>query len=863
MRYAEPRHPGSLLPLWDIVGQDVVTTQGVILRGMELFGLDSEHEPGNRLLAAAECLYEQFACRLPEGSHLQFWLESARDDEGLAAARAATPAPDDETLALQQRRRFEHLESLEPRRHRVYLFAGSLAGMSPAEFRRVSRAAHRRRARESEKVAAAARAALEAAGVQVRDLDAGRLEELFWRTLNPTLAGDELRAEISRLPPARPGRRGPPGMRERLMQTPIGAYHRDFLKIGRRHAHVLTLRDLPAETAFTLTEVFYELDFDFHLSVAVSIPGQSGHRAALDRQRRLAAADAGRGGNIEDYQRAVRRAEGEELAQLLAESGQRLVLLVAQAVVEAEDLETLERRTERFQEACRRKGLVFFSESHAHDREFFKTLPGMAVGSTRELLLTSNNAVDLLPVFQERQGDRVPALLLRTARGELFSFDPFAACRDNWNATVFGASGSGKSVFVNLLISTAVLASRSAGRLLVVDFAGERKSSYLMVARLFGGRYVPVLGEDGRGSLNPFPTAARALDASGQLRPQVQTFLTVLTDLLLANVGADKDTQLFRRVLQRAFRDTYARLGGSTPMYSDVYETLESYRGLREVDQARLQVVLDLMDGFLSGPAARLFNRREGVDERAGDARFLILDLFGIDSLEPHVAQAVTYLATEWVKQLAFDPRDPGRKYVVLDEVAQLIRRPEMAGLVDELYSTARKHRTSVWTVTQSYSTYRNSALAGTVKLNSTTQIFLSHASDAQGRRQVAEDYQFNDRERVLFERLRTVKGRYSQALIRTESEDQGGGKRPLTAVLNIELSPLDYQICTSDAADRELQRRYLEANPQVPLWRVLEHIAAARGRAAVDDMQTRDDQGRARIVPLVTRGEAKRRAHA
>jgi hypothetical protein len=209
----------------------------------------------------------------------------------------------------------------------------------------------------------------------------------------------------------------------------------------------------------------------------------------------------------------------------------------------------------------------------------------------------------------------------------------------------------------------------------------------------------------------------------------------------------------------------------------------------------------------------------------------MILDLHGVDGLEPHISQAVTFLTTQWVKELAFDERDPGYKYIILDEVAQLLRRQEMVNLLDELYSTARKHKTSVWTVTQSYNTYRQSVLANTIKLNSTTQIFMSHASDESGRRQIAEDYQFEDREKCLFDRLKTVKGRYSTALIRTEvSDPEIRDKHNLTSVLRIELSPLDYQICTSDASDRELQRRYIEANPDLPLHEVLEHIAYRRG---------------------------------
>ena len=176
---------------------------------------------------------------------------------------------------------------------------------------------------------------------------------------------------------------------------------------------------------------------------------------------------------------------------------------------------------------------------------------------------------------------------------------------------------------------------------------------------------------------------------------------------------------------------------------------------------------------------------------------------------------------------MAFDASDPGNKYVILDEVAQLIKRREMAGLVDELYSTARKHRTSVWTVTQSYQTYRQSALADTIKLNSTTQIFLSHANDESGRKLIAEDYMFSRREKKLFDQLKTVKGRYSTALMRTDSAGpEGDDKRYMTSVIKIELSPFDYQVCTSDARDRQIQRRYIEANPDKPLHEVLEYIA-------------------------------------
>jgi len=825
-KQARLAHPAALLGLWDVVDSTIVTTQGIYLQGLELQGLDSEHMPGATLVSSANALYRDFVELLPEQTFLQVVLDSHGDYFDLFKAFEAAPQPDHPVLALQRQRRIEHLERSNLRRHSVYLFTGLLRGFGAQEFRSLSEATHLARLRELEELSSKVHSMLEAAGLKSRTMDREALQGFYFKALNPGQPvqpafrpGPELACEETL---RRDSRLRVRTLREHLMQSDL-EWSPDWLRVGDQFVQTLSLQSLPQETQFADPELFYHLDFDFRLSVSVRIPDQRRFHASLNQQRRFAKADAGRGGNIEDFKRTERVREGEELAELLAESGQRLVLLSAQAALSAPTATELTRRVRAFQDKARTKQYAFFSERYAHDREFFKTLPGMAATSERLLLVTSNNAVDCLPLFQERHGDRDPVMLVRTDRGELYSFNPFERSRDNWNATIFGASGSGKSVFCNLLIATSILSNSTKGRLIVVDFAGATKSSYLMLARMFGGKFIPVLASDY--ALNPFPPPEKALDDRGEVLGEVETFLTVLTDILLSNTGQTKEEQLYRHIIQRGIRDTYRRIQDRAPIYTDLFDTLKDYSvRAGDIDREKLSVVLRLLGGFLSSGSARLFNRQSTATP---DSPFLILDLYGIDSLDARIAQAVVFLTTQWVKSLAFDASDPGYKYVLLDEVAQLIKRQEMVGLLDELYSTARKHRTSVWTVTQSYHTYRQSALASTVKLNSTTQIFLSHASDEAGRKLIAEDYQFQRREKHLFDGLRTIKGKYSSALIRTEVADQRTREKSyITSVLHIDLSPLDYEICTSDAEDRELQRRYFLANPGRPEHEVLEHIA-------------------------------------
>ncbi len=826
-------NPAELLPLWDVIGPNIVTTHGCYLRAIRLRGIDSEHQAGEQLLSTAGALYRDLVSHIPEQTVFHFVLEGSSDYSDVFDAYLRIPPPEHPVLALQRKRRLDFLARSNLRRHSVYLFVGSTDGLLGKEFGRISPESHQKKIDELEELTARTLSALQNAGLACRLMEEEEILDLYWRMLNPDpsfrrrpferraelLADEDLKRNKSLRVQT---------IREYLVQSQFGRWSEEHLLIGGHFHRVLTLRDLPPATEFTLAEAFYGFDFDCWMSFSLAIPRQERYRASLDQQRRFATADRGRGGNIEDYTRKERYEEGENLAELLAKTGQRLVLLGAQVVIRAPSVEELHRRVRLFEDKMRAKGLGWFSEEAVHDREFWKTLPGQGVAHSRHLLVTSNNAVDLLPLFEEDHGDRDPVLLVKTRRGELFSFNPFEEARDNWNATVFGASGSGKSVFMNLLIASAALANKTRGRLMVIDFAGENKSSYLMLAKLLGGDYVPILSGSGQYAINPFPEPERAL-VDGSVSGTTLAFLTVITDILLSNTGTDKDAQLFRVIIQNAIRGTYARIRDRAPLYSDLFETLETYENNQEVDQERLGVILKLLGGFLAGPSSRLFNRQTTATTKSP---FLILDLFGIESLEAHIASAVVFLATQWVKEIAFDPKDPGYKYIVLDEVAQLIRRQEMVGLIDELYSTSRKHRTSVWTVTQSYSTYRQSALAATVKLNSTTNIFLSHASDAAGRKVIAEDYQLRSRDQVLFESLSTVKGRFSEALIRTECVDgKTGTKRPVTTVLRIELSPLDYEICTSDAADREKQRKFIEANPKMPLSEVLEHIAKRKGR--------------------------------
>lgn len=829
-------HPAKLLNLWDVLDDTVVTTEGCYVRGFRLRGLDSLHLSGATLLTSASRLYERFKRDFDEDLHLQFVMNSHHDCKNVLGAYKAT-APTGSILKRQHNRRVQFLEQSGIRRHDCYVFVSRARGLSQRQFAQISEQIHRKRLASAQALATTVRSALEAAGIDCELLSTSELWHLLEGGIEPSRPGNPqtLPSTLSEMP-SNPVHIDPLSPRDRLLRCEI-QWDDNHVQVGGHFYKVLTLKELPAQTTFTMMEALGQIPVDFRLSINVQIPAQRPIASRLQRFRRFKNATA-HNAHVSDDQAQSELKSANDLSTLLAESGQMLVLLGMQLVLWAQSKEELDRRVATVMGKLKTVGLGWFEETRAHDLELFKSLPGLSLRFDRHLVMTSNNAVDLLPLFTPEHGDRNPALLMHTASGHhLFGFDPYERNRDNWNAAIFGASGTGKSVVMNMLITGAMLGhNHGCGRVLVVDFAGPKKSSYKMLCDLFGGDYLTVVGSH-KTCLNPFPLPKDALDADGALRGDVLARLVVMTDLLIENAADGQESARNRVIIQNALCDAYKAPEGKRPSYRDVLAVMEGYHSHTSVhafDPGRVRALTELLRGFVDGPYEALFSSDEDSPSST-QGTFTIYDLFGVEGLPKAIQEALVYLVCGRVRDLAFDPNDARMKTIVLDEVARLIQQPAMLGLFEELYDTARGYNTSIWTVTQKYLAYCKSALAETVQINSTTAAFMSHAEQAEAvRRRIVEDWNFNGREAALFRSLRSVKGEFSELLLRTEVFDARRGKRPVTAKLKLLLSPLDYEIVTSDRLDRERQQEFIARNPDLPLVDALEKLAMQKRRAAL-----------------------------
>ena len=481
---------------------------------------------------------------------------------------------------------------------------------------------------------------------------------------------------------------------------------------------------------------------------------------------------------------------------LLSVSKHKIGFLSAKIVISENDASLLEKRAEEISVFMKNGGFFFEEETWGHDLEFFRSLPTLMSLSGRQIRVLSANFIDMISAAKHGHGDsdgRFP-LFLRNRFGEIYGFDAGSSRRNNKNGSVFGCSGSGKSVTVNTLIAHTFFPNIKSdknfpGRIFIVDFAGAENSSYLKMVKLYGGVFIPV-DPSGKIVINPFPKRDIVL-VNGKWNSSVLNFLNTILDIVLEIREKNMNADLFRNIVSKAVRSMYAVK--SEPVLEDLIDFVE------DEDTSKAEVIRRLLRGFLDDPVSRIINGKSTVDY--GGEPFVIYDLQGISGLSEKLRELLTFIVIQEAKRSAFEITN---SFIVFDEAAQLIKDPRLADLIEELFATARKYNTGVWTVTQNFLSFKEVSLSSKIKINTTTTIFLSHANDEEAKRVIAEDFGLSAAEKEAFESLKTVKGEYSTALFRTQT-----GEKTESEVVKIELSPFDYAVATSDKEENRLLAKF------------------------------------------------------
>ena len=382
-------------------------------------------------------------------------------------------------------------------------------------------------------------------------------------------------------------------------------------------------------------------------------------------------------GEVEDPERE-RIGATAVAARRATQAGQgRIYFADTVLLLGAPDRATLQERIEALRLEARSQQLEVELASFRIGQAWQNALPGPQRRPLAERNLdTTSLAASLLHTSADLYEASGHLYGVQRNSGAPIVLDRFA--RPSHNAIVLGMTGTGKTMFTGAEMGRCFL---RGVRVLAVDPLGD----YRRLAAELGGTYLD-LGAPGVG-LNPF-----ALTAAGN----PGTFaakLAMLTRLVAAMAGGL--TRDERPALDRALRASYeaagigpdpASFGRPAPILADLADHLAEQPGGAALARR--------LERWATGSLADVLGRQAEVPL---DRRMLVIGLSAIGDPEVRAVAQFAALSVLWDAVR----RDKAPKLVVVDEAWKVMRQPSGAEFIEELARSARHYHAGLQLSTQ------------------------------------------------------------------------------------------------------------------------------------------------------------------
>lgn len=309
------------------------------------------------------------------------------------------------------------------------------------------------------------------------------------------------------------------------------------------------------------------------------------------------------------------------------------------------------------------------------------------------------------------------------------------------NASVFGATGSGKSFFVSLLTMRSAL---DGIRTVIID----PESDYNIVTEAVGGVNV-VIAPGSDMVMNPFDLeieeeedGTTTLDINGKvadmlnligvmaggLTPEQDSLISFVLQDLYANFGFTEDPHSLYKSEAVLSGDTFEhRARKDMPTMTDFHKLLEEFAD--RPGNETLRPIANTLRMFTRSGVYGMFDRQTSSElANMGSAPVINFDVSG---LEENILRPIgMYIALSWTWE-KFIKRNPGiQKRVVFDE-AWMMLNPNMAGHeytgheLEIMARRIRKRKGSLLVASQSFREFANSRYGEAVLSNSYVDFFL------------------------------------------------------------------------------------------------------------------------------------------
>ena len=628
-------------------------------------------------------------------------------------------------------------------------------------------------------------------------VDEKHLHELLYRTLNPKrslgMSVPELREDEL--------------MSEQVLYNAPRVSGEGF-EFEDRKFQVVTLKELPLSTEpgmFSAEMVrgmrFSMLDMmkNFTMVINFYIPKQEEALKRIKMQKAFAFLQRSTYFGDKSIEASEKKEELDCVVKETFSLGHKIIYPRIHFIVSGETKESCENLSANMLNALSRMGAEGLKEEIIGASLFLSCLPlcfdhhyERFVKRTKRMV--SGNLADMLPLYGPVKGTQTPAQVYLNRRGEPVFWDFFDS-NTNPHTIVIGASGSGKSFFVNdFILQNARLDSHF--------FVLDKGDSYKKLCSVLGGEYLRFELNDPV-TINPFLKV-----------PDAEHLAFLVTMLSRMCSGGDERERLLREhegVLQQAILAAYKdrKAKDQEVVLSDVVEKLKSHSCNRKLgvgESIGIKLALKLRSFTKEGPYGRFF---DGKNQFSLGAKFTVFELGNLSAhtdLQVVVLLNIMYFITHFVSQAQMRPK---RKFLLIDEAWSLLKLQNTAEFITNSFKTYRKYRCSCCAITQEIVDLMGKECGIAIQANASNKVFLKQEPNVVD--SLKGFASLSDKEIELLKSVETQKGKFSEALIISDSS---------RGVVRLVPDPFLYWLATSDAKDngyletkvQKFEGRYLEA---------------------------------------------------
>lgn len=569
----------------------------------------------------------------------------------------------------------------------------------------------------------------------------------------------------------------------------------DHFLMGKTHHKVISLKLLPELTHASLAEELQNLPFKSKLFLSVQVENQNKEIEALQLQRRMAYASVVGKKGVSDLEAQAKLQDIEGILEEAINGTEKIFRFALNIVLKGENPEELEDQTAATLALLRQlNGAEGILETVAAFDVFTEISLPNARAKERALKVNTSVLADFIPIYGHWKGHEKPSVLLRRSDGGLLPFDPFSESLTSANMVVSGGSGSGKSFFVNLLISQML---KESPKVFILDIGG----SYRRVCENLGGQYIE-LGLKSDLAINPFSFEGINSGASEE-KTQKLKFLVTLVELMTKEYDQRGLGKLETSEVEKAIATVLSE--EPEPRLSHLMTKLLAHED-KEIQ--RLGKIMGLWCG--DSPFGRLIDRPTTVNFNKDVVCF---DLKGLES-HPELQAVYLFIITDLIwREVQKDKTQ--MKITIFDECWRLLQDQSASLFIGEVFRTFRKYRASAIAISQTMDDFINSNVASAILPNSPIKWLLKQK---EARLEVLESaLRLNEKELSIIGSLTSVKGKYSEVFL------MAGENRKL---IQVESTPLEYWLFTTDPADYSLLEKTKRLKPELSDFEILRSLA-------------------------------------